>query len=136
VQADLDNQVGVFAMPAIDTSLSPALEVGGDQYVVFKGHERPEVKKFIEFLGTPASVKPWAELGGSLFPHINQDISWYPTQLDQNMAKAIVNAKAARFDGSDNMASATNLAFWQGITDWVTGSDLDTVLSTIDSAGK
>lgn len=136
VQADLDNQVGVFAMPAIDTSLSPALEVGGDQYVVFKGHERPEVKKFIEFLGTPASVKPWAELGGSLFPHINQDISWYPTQLDQNMAKAIVNAKAARFDGSDNMASATNLAFWQGITDWVTGSDLDTVLSTIDSAGQ
>jgi alpha-glucoside transport system substrate-binding protein len=136
VQADLDNQVGVFAMPAIDTSLSPALEVGGDQYVVFTGHDRPEVKKFIEFLATPASVTPWAKLGGSLFPHINQDLSAYPTELEQTMAKAITEAEAARFDGSDNMASATNLAFWEGITNWVTGTDLDTALASIDEAGQ
>jgi alpha-glucoside transport system substrate-binding protein len=136
VQADLDNQVGVFAMPAIDTSLSPALEVGGDQFVVFKGHDRPEVKKFIEFLGTPASVTPWASLGGALFPHINQDLSVYPTELEQTMAKAITEAQAARFDGSDNMASETNLAFWEGITNWVTGTDLDTALTSIDEAGQ
>lgn len=136
VQADLDNQVGVFAMPAIDTSLSPALEVGGDQFVVFKGHDRPEVKKFIEFLGTPASVTPWAELGGSLFPHVNQDLSAYPTELETTMAEAITQAEAARFDGSDNMASETNLAFWEGITNWVTGTDLDTALAAIDAAGE
>jgi alpha-glucoside transport system substrate-binding protein len=136
VQADLDNQVGVFAMPPIDTSLSPALEVGGDQFVVFKGHDRPEVKKFIEFLGTPASVTPWASIGGSLFPHVNQDLSVYPTELERTMAEAITQAEAARFDGSDNMASETNLAFWEGITNWVTGTDLDTVLAAIDAAGE
>ena len=136
VQADLDNQVGVFAMPAIDTSLSPALEVGGDQFVVFQGHDRPEVKKFIEFLGTPASVTPWASLGGSLFPHVNQDLSAYPTELETTMAEAITQAEAARFDGSDNMASETNLAFWEGITNWVTGTDLDTALAAIDAAGE
>jgi alpha-glucoside transport system substrate-binding protein len=134
VQADLDNQVGVFMMPPIDDSLPFTLEVGGDQYVVFAGKDRPEVRKFIEFLAMPDSVQPWAEQGGSLFPHKNQDISWYPTELERNMAQAIVTAEAARFDGSDNMASEVNLAFWKGMTDWVSGSrTLDEALADIDA---
>jgi alpha-glucoside transport system substrate-binding protein len=135
VRADLDNQVGVFMMPPIDESLPFTLEVGGDQYVVFKGKDRPEVRKFIEFLGTPASVKPWAEQGGSLFPHVNQDVSWYPTVLESTMAEAITKAKGSRFDGSDNMVSELNLAFWKGITDWVSGArTLDQALADIDAS--
>jgi len=137
VQADLDNQVGVFMMPPIDGSLPFTLEVGGDQYVVFKGKDRPEVKKFIEFLGTPESVKPWAEQGGSLFPHVNQDLSWYPTKLERTMAEAITKAGAARFDGSDLMVSELNLAFWKGMTDWVSGArTLDEALADIDASVK
>jgi alpha-glucoside transport system substrate-binding protein len=133
VQADLDNQVGVFMMPPIDESLPFTLEVGGDQYVVFKGKDRPEVRRFIEFLGTVDSVQPWAEAGGSLFPHLGQDLSWYPTDLEQTMAEAITSAPGARFDGSDNMASEVNLAFWKGITDWVSGSrTLEEALADID----
>jgi alpha-glucoside transport system substrate-binding protein len=137
VQADLDNQVGVFILPPIDDSLPFTLEVGGDQYVVFKGHEREEVKRFIEFLGTVESVQPWAELGGSLFPHLGQDFSWYPTQLEQTMAEAITTAEAARFDGSDAMTEARNKAFWAGITDWVSGtSTLDEALGEIEAASQ
>ncbi len=135
VQADLDNQVGVFMMPPIDESLPFTLEVGGDQYVVFKGKDRPEVRKFIEFLGTPDSVKPWAEQGGSLFPHVNQDLNWYPTKLERTMAEAITKAAAARFDGSDMMASELNLAFWKGATDWISGNrTLDEALADIDAS--
>lgn len=133
VQADLDNQVGVFMLPPIDGSLPFTLEVGGDQYVVFTGHERPEVKQFIEFLGTVDSVEPWAKLGGSLFPHLGQDFSWYPTQLEQTMAEAITTAQAARFDGSDNMTEARNKAFWAGVTDWVSGTPLDDALAEIEA---
>jgi alpha-glucoside transport system substrate-binding protein len=135
VQDNLDQDVGVFMMPPIDDSLPFTLEVGGDEYVVFVGKDRPEVRKFIEFLGTPEAGKPWAELGGALFPYTNQDLSWYPTELDRNMAQAIINAKGARFDASDNMPSALNLAFWKGVTDWVSGSrTLDEALSDIDQA--
>lgn len=135
VQADLDNQVGVFMMPPIDDSLPFTLEVGGDQFVVFNGKDRPEVRKFIEFLGTIDSVRPWAEAGGSLFPHLGQDLGWYPTVLEQTMAEAITSAPAARFDGSDNMDSAVNLAFWKGITDWVSASrTLDEALANIDES--
>jgi alpha-glucoside transport system substrate-binding protein len=51
------------------------------------------------------------------------------------MAQAIVTAEAARFDGSDNMASDLNLAFWKGVTDWVSGNrTLDEALNDIDAA--
>jgi alpha-glucoside transport system substrate-binding protein len=135
VQDNLDEQVGVFQLPPIREDLPVTLEVGGDQYVVFKGHERDEVKKFIEFLATPESVQPWAEGGGALFPHQNQSLDWYPTELERNMAESILQAEAARFDGSDNMNSEVNLAFWQGITDWVSGNrTLDEALADIDES--
>jgi len=133
VQANLDEEVGVFQLPPVREDIPVTLEVGGDQYVVFKGHDRPEVRAFIEFLATPESVQPWAEQGGSLFPHQDQSLDWYPTELERNMAEAIIEAEEARFDGSDNMNSEVNLAFWKGITDWVSGSrELDQALSDID----
>jgi alpha-glucoside transport system substrate-binding protein len=134
VQDDLDNMVGVFMMPPIDESLPFTMEVGGDQFVVFSGKDRPEVRKFIEFLATPASVEPWASQGGSLFPHIHQDLSWYPTLLEQTMAGAITTAEAARFDGSDGMDSEVNLAFWKAVTDWISGNrTLEEALADVDA---
>lgn len=137
VVADLDNQVGVFMLPPIDDSLPFTLEVGGDQFVVFDGHDRPEVRMFIEFLGTVESVQPWAELGGSLFPHLGQDFSWYPTEIEQTMVEAITSAPAARFDGSDNMTEARNKAFWAGVTDWVSGtSTLEEALAEMEATAS
>ena len=135
VQKDLDNQVGVFIMPPIDPAVTPALEVGGDVFVTMKGKDRPEVKKFMEFLATADSATPWAKLGGGLFPHKGQDVNAYPTSIERTMVQTILDAKAARFDASDAMPAATNAAFWKGITDWVTGSrDLDGALADIDKA--
>ncbi len=135
VQADLDNQVGVFVMPAIDPAVTPALEVGGDVFVVFQGKDRPEVKAFIEFLGTVESTTDWAALGGALFPHKGQDLSVYPTEIERTIAETIINAEAARFDASDAMSAEANAAFWKGITDWVSGNrDLDGALQDIDAA--
>lgn len=135
VRGDLDNQVGLFIMPPIDPAVPPALEVGGDVYVVLKDRDRPEVRKFIEFLGSVESTGPWAERGGALFPHIGQDLSVYPTAIERTMVETILAAEAARFDASDAMPAAVNAAFWKGITDWASGNrDLDGALSDIDAA--
>lgn len=134
VRENLDAQVGVFIMPPIDPNVTPALEIGGDVFVVMTGKDRPEVKKFIEFLGTVDSTTPWAEQGGALFPHQGQDLSVYPTEIERTMAETIINAEQARFDGSDNMAANLNQAFWKGITDWVSGNrDLDGALQDIEN---
>jgi alpha-glucoside transport system substrate-binding protein len=135
VQQNLDEQVGVFIMPPIDPNVEPALEIGGDVFVVLQGKDRPEVRKFIEFLGSVESTTPWARQGGAIFPHKGQDMSVYPTEIERTMAETIVAAEQARFDGSDNMASEVNQAFWKGITDWVSGSrDLDGALQDIQAA--
>lgn len=134
-RADLDNQVGLFIMPPIDPNIPPTLEVGGDVYVVLKDRDRPEVRKFIEFLGSVESTGPWAEQGGALFPHIGQDLSVYPTEIERTMVETILASEAARFDASDAMSAAVNAAFWKGITDWVSGNrDLDGALTDIDAA--
>ncbi|MGC9398321.1 MAG: ABC transporter substrate-binding protein [Anaerolineae bacterium] len=132
VQENLDEKVGVFMMPPIDPELPRTLEVGGDQYVVFK--DRPEVRRFVEFLATGASAEPWAARGGALFPHQDHDTNVYPTAIEKRMAEAILEAEAARFDASDSMDSAVNLAFWKGVTDYVGGKPIDQVLADIDAA--
>ncbi|ACL26552.1 ABC transporter substrate-binding protein [Chloroflexus aggregans] len=135
VKADLDNKVGLFVMPPIDPNVTPALEVGGDVFVMLKGRDRPEVRKFMEFMATGASATPWARLGGGIFPHKDQDLTVYPTSIERQVAEAILAAQAARFDASDAMPAAVNAAFWKGVTDWASGTrDLDTVLAEIDAA--
>jgi alpha-glucoside transport system substrate-binding protein len=134
IQKNLDANVGVFVLPMINTKLPQTLEVGGDQFVMFKGKNRPEVEKFMSFLATGASADPWIKQGGGLFPHKDQNTKLYPTKLESDFANIILTAKAARFDASDAMPSAVNQAFWKGTTDWVTGTPLDTVLKNIDAA--
>ncbi len=134
IQKNLDANVGVFVLPMINTKLPQTALVGGDQFVMFKGKNRPEVEKFMAFLATGASADPWIKAGGGLFPHKDQTLKLYPTKLESAFASIILEAKAARFDASDAMPSAVNQAFWKGTTDWVTGTPLDTVLQNIDAA--
>ncbi len=135
VKADLDNKVGLFIMPPIDPNVTPAAEVGGDVFVVLTGNDRPEVKKFMEFLASVEATGPWAELGGALFPHKGQDLSVYPTAIERQVVQAILDAQEARFDASDAMPAATNAAFWKGVTDWASGTrPLEGALQDIDTA--
>jgi alpha-glucoside transport system substrate-binding protein len=49
-------------------------------------------------------------------------------------AQIILGADTYRFDGSDLMPEEVGLgSFFRGITDWVGGADLETVLQNIDN---
>ena len=108
IQADLDNQVGVFTLPAIDPAIGTPAEVGGDQAVAFA--DRPEVWAFLKFLTTPEAGASWQAAGGALFPYKNQDMSLYSSALDKTLAQAIVDSPAVRFDGGDAMPKAVGRA--------------------------
>ena len=56
IQADLDNKVGVFNLPAIDPAIGTPAEVGGDQAVAFA--DRPEIWAFLKFLRHPSPALP------------------------------------------------------------------------------
>ena len=130
IQANLEEEVGVFPLPAINPEYGIPVLGGGDQFVVF--NDTPEVRQFVEFLATWESGELWARSGGALFPYLNQDLNAYPNEIERSLAKALVNAKVFRFDASDLMPGQVGAGtFWSGIVDWLTGKSLDNVLSDI-----
>ena len=130
VQANLEEEVGVFPLPAINPEFGIPVLGGGDQFVVF--NDRPEVRQFMEFLATWESGESWAKAGGALFPYLNQDLNAYPNEIERSLAEALVNAKVFRFDASDLMPAQVGAgSFWTGIVDWVNGKPLDTMLGDV-----
>ncbi|AEJ60996.1 extracellular solute-binding protein family 1 [Spirochaeta thermophila DSM 6578] len=133
IQANLDEEVGVFALPSIDPRWGTPVLGGGDQFVMFR--DTPEVRAFLEFLTTWDSAKIWAQAGGALFPYKNQDLDDYSSQLERKMAEILVNADVFRFDASDLMPAEVGAGtFWTGMADLVSGVPLETVLDQIEAS--
>jgi alpha-glucoside transport system substrate-binding protein len=134
VNADLDNQVGVFELPSIDVPAGDVASlVGGDQLTAFA--DRPEIWAFLEYIATPESSVTWAKAGGALFPYKDQDVSNYPSQLYQTFATDLAAAANVRFDGSDLMPSAVGAgSFWSEMLKMVGGQDVDTTMTNIDAS--
>ena len=133
VNAALDERVGVFTLPEIDSAIGTPALVGGDTTVAFR--DAPEVWALIKFMSGPESSVEWAKAGGALFPYKNQDVANYPTQLYQSFAKGLAEAPDVRFDGSDLMPPAVgNKSFWEGILKIAQGADIDTTLQEIDAS--
>ena len=133
IQDNLDEEVGVFGFPEIDPEYGIPIMGGGDQMLMF--NDRPEVRAYMEFITTSDSVEPWARAGGALFPHQDQNVDWYPTEVEQTLAELFLSAEVFRFDASDLMPAEVGTgSFWTGMVDWVSGTDLDTVLQEIDAS--
>jgi alpha-glucoside transport system substrate-binding protein len=97
--------------------------------------DRPQVRTYMEYLTTGISVEPVARAGGALFPHRDQDLGWYPSDLERTMAELAMNAEIVRFDASDLMPPEIGAgAFWAGMVDWVEGVELEAVLDRIEES--
>jgi alpha-glucoside transport system substrate-binding protein len=133
VQANLDEEVAIFGLPAIDPKWGTPVLGGGDQFVMF--NDRPEVRSFMEYLTTGESGKAWAKAGGALFPHKDQDLNWYPTEIARTQAKLLLEAEVFRFDASDLMPAEVGAGtFWTGMVAYISGVPLDTVLDSIEKS--
>lgn len=133
VQANLEEEVGVFAFPEIDRQWGTPVLGGGDQFVMFD--DRPEVIEFLKYLTTWEACKSWAKAGGALFPHQDQDFNDYGSSIESELARILVNAKVFRFDASDLMPAEVGAGtFWTGMADLVTGVPIDDVLNQIESS--
>lgn len=133
IKKNLDQELGVFALPSIDPKYGNPVLGGGDVFVAFK--DRPEVAAFLQFMSTGEAAEPWAKLGGALFAYKDQNLAAYPTEIDRNLAKVLMDAKVFRFDGSDMMPSAVGAGtFWSEMTRWVAGKDLEKALADIEKS--
>lgn len=133
VQADLENTVGVFALPGIDSRWGTPVLGAGDQFVMF--NDTPQIRQFMEFLTTWESAQPLAQAGGVLFPHQDQDFDDYGSSLEAELARILVNAEVFRFDASDLMPAEVGAGtFWTGMVDIVSGQPIPQVLEQIEES--
>lgn len=128
---EVGKDVDFFYLPPINAEYPRPVLGAGDILAAF--NDRPEVRQVMEYLTTPEATKAWLQSGGFVSPHKETPLEWYPTDTDRKYAEILSDASVFRFDGSDLMPGAVGAgSFWTGMVDYVSGEDLDAVLTTID----
>jgi alpha-glucoside transport system substrate-binding protein len=105
--ADTKSKVGtdakVFPFPTVGAT-APVVS-GGDAAVILKDSKGAQA--LATFLASPDAAEIQAKLGGYLSPNKNVDVSAYPNEVQQTIAKALIAAgDDFRFDMSDQAPQA------------------------------
>jgi alpha-glucoside transport system substrate-binding protein len=131
--AVVGEDVDYFYLPPIDSAYGkPVLGSGS---LLSMGVDNAATREVMKFLATPESVEVEVKEGLFVAPHNGVPQEWYPSAALQGFATILENAETFRFDGSDLMPGAVGQgSFWTGVTDYINGADLDTVLQAIDAS--
>ena len=134
IQADLDNEVGIFEWPAKDAGEAPPILGGGDIAALFNGNDE-DAQKVMQFLTSDQFGAEWAQAGGWLSPHKTFDESNYPNAVTKQIADMATSASAVVYDGSDVMPKEVGSGtFWTGMVEWLQGeSSADTTKAIEES---
>lgn len=135
VQADLDNQVGIYVFPPFEGGFKgQAILGGGDLAGLFNGND-PDAKKVMQFLSSDKFGAPWAKAGGWLSPHKTFDVANYPNETTRKIADIANKADVLRFDGSDLMPKSVGSdSFWKQMVKWENGQDTKTTVDAIEAS--
>jgi alpha-glucoside transport system substrate-binding protein len=128
-----DGNLWYFAFPPIDEEFGTPVLVSGDVCSAFR--DSPAIRAVMETLTQAEPYQGAVEDGVFFLPHRDAQVEWYPEQ-NAGIADILASASAFRFDGGDLQPAAVGQgSFWQGIVDYVGGTqDLDTILSNIDAS--
>ncbi len=128
VEPGKDTQV--FLLPGAGAT-APLLTGG---LVIAMANNSPAAQAAMQYLTTVTPHESWAARG-YISPHRGVDFATYPNDGVRQMAAVLAQAETIRFDGSDLMPAAVGTGtFWSEMVNYVSGADIDAVLSAIDSS--
>lgn len=126
---ELGKDTRVFLLPG-EGPTAPLLTGG---LVLAMTNNTPAAQAAMQYLTTVTPHESWAARG-YISPHRDVDLTIYPNDGVRQMATVLAQAETIRFDGSDLMPAAVGTGtFWTEMVNYVSGADIDTVLSTIDA---
>lgn len=135
IQANLDEEAGVFVLPPVEGGYDGTPILGSGNYAALLKDDNENAVKVLEYLGSPEFGVPWAKAGGFISPHTTFDAANYPDEITKATAQQAAEADVFRFDGSDLMPSAVGSGtFWKGMISLLGGGDIDKVLADIDKS--
>ncbi len=112
-----------FGVPGTD-----AVQGGSDWMMSFS--DSPAVQALVTYLSSDLGGAQWAEAGFDLSANL-AGAGNYPNEQLEKRAEILANASAFTPDIGDSIPGGFGSAEFTGITDFVNGADLDTVLSNI-----
>lgn len=129
-----DGDVFAFYLPALDADSGNPVIGGGEFVGAFA--DRTEVQAFQEYLSSAHWANSRSALGGQFSANTGVDLANLDSPVAQIAAAILQDEDTTfRFDGSDIMPAAVGAgSFWKGMTDWLNGSDTQTVLDQIQSS--
>jgi alpha-glucoside transport system substrate-binding protein len=134
VIADLDETVGVFAMPGKTAEDKPVLG-GGDLAGIFS-KDNESAQKLVQFLASADfGTQSYGATGNWISPRTDFDVSLYPNKTEADIATVAYESTDFVFDGSDQMPGEVGSgSFWREMTAWISGGeDAKTALDNIES---
>ena len=121
-----------FGFPPFQSGAPVNTEMAGDLFGMF--NDTPQAEALVKYLITPEAQAIWVQRGSAISPNKEVPTSLYPDELSKRAAEILTSAEVAVFDASDQMPTAMQNAFLQGIVNYVQSpSDLDSILANLDS---
>lgn len=122
VEANLDDQVGIFVFPRDEGGYDGQPILGGGDLASAFTYDTDTVA-LMEFLSSPEFGGPWAAGGGWLSPHTTFDGSQYPNDTTRQIAQLAIDADVFRYDGSDVMPREVGSgSFWTEMVAYQSGA--------------
>jgi alpha-glucoside transport system substrate-binding protein len=133
IQANLDQNVGVFYFPPAKAGGEKPILGGGDMAVLL--HNTAGARAVMKLLADK-SIGEQAMNSSFLSPHKDFNVSLYKGTIAQEAAKITYSSSIFLFDGSDQMPGAVGAGtFWKDMTAWISGQEsLDQALKNIDAS--
>ena len=120
-----------FVLPPKSEDIGAPMQGGADVFVMF--NDSPAAKALMAYMFSPLAGKALAESGWGLSPNNKVGADAYSSVLSGKMAEAMNSAPAFSFDADDRMPGGINMDYFAGITEYINGGDLDTILNRLES---
>jgi len=120
-----------FVLPQKSADIGAPMQGGADVFVMF--NDSPAAKGLMAYMFSQEAGEALAESGWGLSPNSKVSTSAYPSALSGKMATAMNEAPSFSFDADDRMPGGINTDYFAGITEYIGGGDLDTILQRLES---
>jgi alpha-glucoside transport system substrate-binding protein len=110
------------------------MQVGGDALAVF--NNSAEVQAIVAYLTSEMGANAWAASGFDLSPNMKVDPAVYADPISQAKAAALAAAPGANFDIGDLLMGGMNMDEFVGLTEYVSGGDLDNILARMQDRAE
>ncbi|MGB2963935.1 MAG: ABC transporter substrate-binding protein [Anaerolineales bacterium] len=129
-ELEFGTDVDFFVIPEKDGS-APVMQVGGDALAVF--NDTPAVRAFVAYLTSGKGARMWAGSGFDLSPNSKVTGLSYADDIAAAKANALAASSAVSFDIGDLLLGGINMDEFAGITEYVNGGDLATILQRLEA---